>query len=69
MFKFVASIEEVFDIVKGAHEGIGHGGGKKTIAEVEKKRSNITQEVCYLYISFCEHCHQKQARKFQKVWL
>ncbi|XP_068246734.1 uncharacterized protein [Palaemon carinicauda] len=62
VFKFVASLEEVFDIVKAAHEGIGHGGGKKTIAEVKKKWSNITQEVCYLYISFCEHCHQKKAR-------
>ena len=66
MFKFVASIEEVFGIVKAAHEGIGHGGGKKTIAEVKKKWSNITQEVCYLYISFCEHCHQKKARKVPK---
>ena len=66
VFKFVASIEEVFDIVKAAHEGIGHGGGKKTIAEVKKKWSNITQEVCYLYISFCEHCHQKKARKVPK---
>ena len=29
----VASLEEVFGIVKAAHEAIGHGGGKKTIAE------------------------------------
>ncbi|XP_068247985.1 KRAB-A domain-containing protein 2-like [Palaemon carinicauda] len=63
VFKFVASLEEVFDIVKAAHEGIGHGGCKKTIAEVKKKWSNITQEVCYFYISFCERCHQKKARK------
>ncbi|XP_076045792.1 KRAB-A domain-containing protein 2-like [Oratosquilla oratoria] len=65
-FKFVASLEEVFGIVKTAHEAIGHGGGKKTIVEVKKKWSNITQEVCYLYISFCEHCHQKKARKIPK---
>ncbi|XP_063865374.1 KRAB-A domain-containing protein 2-like [Scylla paramamosain] len=65
-FKFVACVEEVFGIIKTAHEAIGHGGGKKTIAEVRKKWSNITQEVCYLYISFCEHCHQKKARKTPK---
>ena len=65
-FKFVACVEEVFGIIKTAHEAIGHGGGKKTIAEVRKKWSNITQEVCYLYISFCEHCHQKRARKTPK---
>ena len=29
VFKFVASLEEVFGIVKTAHEAIGHGGGKK----------------------------------------
>ncbi|KAK8400496.1 hypothetical protein O3P69_003276 [Scylla paramamosain] len=32
-FKFVACVEEVFGIIKTAHEAIGHGGGKKTIAE------------------------------------
>ncbi|XP_068245462.1 uncharacterized protein [Palaemon carinicauda] len=32
VFKFVASLE-VFDIVKAVHEGIGHSGVKKTIAE------------------------------------
>lgn len=36
-FKFVAAFEEVFDIIKSAHEAIGHGGGKKTIAEIKKK--------------------------------
>ncbi|GFR64340.1 KRAB-A domain-containing protein 2 [Elysia marginata] len=30
-FKFIASLEEVFDIVKAAHEAIGHGGGKKQL--------------------------------------
>ncbi|XP_076039096.1 KRAB-A domain-containing protein 2-like [Oratosquilla oratoria] len=65
-FKFVASLEEMFGIVKTAHEAIGHEGGKKTIVEVKKKWSNITQEVCYLYISFCEHCHQKKARTIPK---
>ena len=29
-FKFIASLEEVFDIVKATHKAIGHGGGKKT---------------------------------------
>ncbi|XP_068211789.1 KRAB-A domain-containing protein 2-like [Palaemon carinicauda] len=58
VFKFVAYLK-MFDIVKEAHEGIGHSGGKKRIAEVKKNWSNITQEVYYLYISFCEHCHQK----------
>ena len=66
MVKFVASLEDVFGIVKAAHEGTGHGGGKKTIAEVKKQWSNITQEVCYLYISFCEHCNKKRARKIPK---
>ncbi|XP_076053674.1 KRAB-A domain-containing protein 2-like [Oratosquilla oratoria] len=67
-FKFVASLEEVFGIVKTAHEAIGHGSGNKKIyiVEVKKKWSNITQEVCYLYISFCEHCHRKKARKIPK---
>ncbi|XP_064086109.1 KRAB-A domain-containing protein 2-like [Macrobrachium nipponense] len=55
-YKFVVSLE-VFGIVKAAHEAIGHGGGKKSIAEMKRKWSNITQEACYPYISFCEHCH------------
>ncbi|XP_068217876.1 KRAB-A domain-containing protein 2-like [Palaemon carinicauda] len=47
-FKVVPSLEEVFGIIKTAHEAIGHGGGNKIIAEGKREWSNITQEVCYL---------------------
>ena len=65
-FKFIACFEEVYDIISQAHSTVGHGGEKKTFNEAKKKWANITQEACHLYISFCEACHQKKARKVPK---
>ena len=64
--KFIAPLEDFFQIIDASHKAIGHGGEKKTFFETKKKWGNITQEACRLYISFCEACHQKKARKLPK---
>ena len=61
--KFIASLEEIYGIVKACHEATGHMGGKRTIAEVKKCWANVTQEACYLYISSCEYCNKMKYRK------
>ena len=61
-FKFFAAFEEVYQAVKEAHAAVGHGSEKKSFAETKKKWSNITQECCKAYISFCIDCQEKKLR-------
>ncbi|KRX33225.1 KRAB-A domain-containing protein 2, partial [Trichinella sp. T6] len=30
------------------------------------KWANVTQEACHLFLTFCEECHKKRARKLPK---
>ncbi|KRX75023.1 KRAB-A domain-containing protein 2, partial [Trichinella sp. T6] len=62
----IASIEEMFDVISDAHQKIGHGGEKKTFREAQNKWANVTQEACHLFLTFCEECHKKRARKLPK---
>ncbi|KRX44246.1 KRAB-A domain-containing protein 2, partial [Trichinella sp. T9] len=62
----IASIEEMFDVINDAHQKIGHGGEKKTFREAQNKWANVTQEACHLFLTFCEECHKKRARKLPK---
>ncbi|KRZ80050.1 SCAN domain-containing protein 3 [Trichinella papuae] len=39
---------------------------KKTFREAKNKWTNVTQEACYLFLTFCEECHKKRARKLPK---
>ncbi|KRZ74726.1 KRAB-A domain-containing protein 2 [Trichinella papuae] len=48
------------------YEKIGHGGEKKTFREAQNKWANVTQEACHLFLTFCEECHKKRARKLPK---
>ncbi|KRY43622.1 KRAB-A domain-containing protein 2 [Trichinella britovi] len=33
---------------------------------VVNKSANVTQEACHLFLTFCEECHKKRARKLPK---
>ena len=59
-FEFVTVSEEVYQAVKETHVAVGHRGEKKTFAEAKKKWSNITQDCCKAYISFCIDCQEKK---------
>ncbi|KRZ83547.1 KRAB-A domain-containing protein 2 [Trichinella sp. T8] len=54
----IVSIEEMFDVINDAHQKIGH--------EAQNKWANVTQEACHLFLTFCEECHKKRARKLPK---
>lgn len=64
--KQVAAFEEVYDVIKQAHQRLGHGGQKKTREEINKKWANITQEMIQIYISHCEECIEKSSKKVPK---
>ncbi|KRZ47643.1 KRAB-A domain-containing protein 2 [Trichinella nativa] len=34
--------------------------------EAQNKWANVTQEACHLFLTFCEECHKKRARKLPK---
>ena len=48
-FKFVASLEEVFAIVKAAHAAIGHGGGKNFRRSKKEMVQHHTGSLLSLY--------------------
>ncbi|KRZ66072.1 KRAB-A domain-containing protein 2 [Trichinella papuae] len=56
----------MFDFINAAHQKIGHGG-EKIFREAQNKWANVTQKACYLFLTFCEECHKKRARKFPKL--
>ncbi|KRY06940.1 KRAB-A domain-containing protein 2 [Trichinella britovi] len=56
----------MFDVINDAHQKIDHGGEKKTFREAQNKWANVTQEACHLFLTFCEECHKKRARKLPK---
>ncbi|KRX14726.1 hypothetical protein T07_12327 [Trichinella nelsoni] len=43
--------------INDAHQKIGH--------EAQNKWADVTQEACHLFLTFCEECHKKRARKLQ----
>ncbi|KRZ17698.1 KRAB-A domain-containing protein 2, partial [Trichinella pseudospiralis] len=63
----IASIEEMFDVINAAHQKIGQGREKKTFREAQNKWANVTQKVCHLFLTYCEECHKKRVRSFQKA--
>ena len=65
-FKFIIAQEEIYDAVKTAHLHVGHGGEKKTFAEVKNKWANLTLECCKAFINFCADCQEKKKRKVHK---
>ncbi|KRY46824.1 KRAB-A domain-containing protein 2 [Trichinella britovi] len=34
--------------------------------QAQNKSANVTQEACHLFLTFCEECHKKRARKLPK---
>ncbi|KRX28251.1 KRAB-A domain-containing protein 2 [Trichinella nelsoni] len=48
----IATLEDMFSIVRDAHSRIGHGGERKTFLEIQKKWANVTLEICKIYIGF-----------------
>lgn len=62
-FKYFIPAEEVFDVIKSAHEKIGHGGRDRIIEEVNLKYANVTREAIYLFLSMCEICQKKKSKK------
>ncbi|KRZ61241.1 KRAB-A domain-containing protein 2 [Trichinella nativa] len=62
----IATLEDMFSIVRDAHSRIGHGGERKTFLEIQKKWANVTLEICKIYIGFCEDCQLKRKKKIPK---
>ena len=65
-FKFVLAFEEIHSAIAVAHAAVGHGGDKKTRAELTKKYANVTMEACKIFIDFCVPCQEKKKRNVQK---
>ena len=62
-FLYYVPNEELFDKIDDAHRELGHGGINKMKKELNPKYANITQEAITLYISLCEECETRKARK------
>ncbi|KRX52056.1 KRAB-A domain-containing protein 2 [Trichinella sp. T9] len=54
----------MFDVINDAHQK--PGGEKKTFRELQNKWPNVIQEAYHLFVTFCEECHKKRARKLPK---
>ncbi|CAC5393701.1 unnamed protein product [Mytilus coruscus] len=59
---YYLSIEEMYDIIKTAHVGVGHGGLHKTNKEPKKHFANISREAIRIFTTNCEQCILKRKR-------
>lgn len=62
-FRYVASLDETFEILDTAHKDTGHGGRDHLRKHIHSKYSNITVAVINIYLSLCEACHAKKSKK------
>ena len=63
---YYVALENVYDVVKRAHNATGHGGRDKMGKEIRKKYANITDDVLTLFKSFCIECQRKKKRTTTK---
>ncbi|XP_063411146.1 KRAB-A domain-containing protein 2-like [Mytilus trossulus] len=59
---YYLSIEDMYDIIKTAHVGVGHGGLHKTNKELKKHFANISREAIRIFTTNCEQCILKRKR-------
>ena len=63
---YFATIEETFDITKGAHIATDHVVRDKMIKEINKTYANITHDAITLFKSMCIECQIKRKRTTTK---
>ncbi|CAB3250360.1 unnamed protein product [Arctia plantaginis] len=61
--RYFLPADELFDVIDGIHDAIGHAGRDKMLAEATQSFANITKEMVCLYLSMCEICHQRKVKK------
>ncbi|KAI6649664.1 KRAB-A domain-containing protein 2-like [Oopsacas minuta] len=61
--KYMATKEEVINIIFSMHIATGHGGEKKTHKKIQDKFANIPRYLVQEYIKRCERCVEKRARR------
>ena len=49
--KYYVQIEDIFNVIHGAHVSIGHGGRNRMVKETGAKYKNITAECIMLYLN------------------
>ena len=59
---YFVHMDDMYDIIKRAHIGTGHGGRDKMLKTLSGKYANITSDVVELYKSLCTECLQKRKR-------
>ncbi|XP_052127490.1 KRAB-A domain-containing protein 2-like [Frankliniella occidentalis] len=57
---FFVAVDELHDVLRQAHNNIGHGGKHRMVAELKGKYKNATEEVILLYLSLCPTCITKR---------
>lgn len=58
--KLFLSVDEVFDVIREAHEVSGHGGRDRVKALISKKYANVTTNMISTFISLCPTCQKKK---------
>lgn len=61
--RYFLPADELFDVIDGIHDAIGHAGRDKMLAEASQSFANITKEMVCLYLSMCEICQQRKVKK------
>lgn len=62
-FLYYVPAEELFDVIKRAHEACGHGGRDRVFKEAGLEYANVTRQSICLFLSMCETCQQKKPKK------
>lgn len=61
-FKYYVTAEELFGVIKTAHNACGHGGRDRIEKETGLKYANVTRESICLFLSMCDVCQQKKKK-------
>ena len=61
--KYMATKEEVINVIFSMHIATGHGGEKKTHKKIQDKFANIPRYLVQEYIKRCERCAEKRRRR------
>nr|CAH7739646.1 unnamed protein product [Callosobruchus chinensis] len=57
--KIYVHIEEVYDIIDGAHMDTNHGGVLRMLKVLRRKYQNITRDMIRMYLETCTVCQKK----------
>ncbi|XP_052738366.1 KRAB-A domain-containing protein 2 isoform X1 [Bicyclus anynana] len=61
--QILVRLKEIYDIIRNYHLRMNHAGRTRLMYEIKQKYKNITAAVVMLYLSLCEGCKDKVARR------